>query len=117
MADIKLVTFDLDNTLWNVETVLRNAEARMRAWLDERIPGFQTRFPMEVMAELRNAVLEENPSLRHDLSALQEPLRSHGGLTEQAVPFIVNRVMSDLVEAPELRNFDALQIAAMAAAS
>lgn len=74
MADIKLVTFDLDNTLWNVETVLRNAEARMRAWLDERIPGFQTRFPMEVMAQLRNAVLEENPSLRHDLSALREEI-------------------------------------------
>ena len=24
---------------------------------------------------------------RHDLAALDEPLRSHGGLTEQAVPF------------------------------
>ena len=28
---------------------------------------------------------------RHDLAALKEPLRSHGGLTEQEVPFIVNR--------------------------
>ena len=28
---------------------------------------------------------------RHDLAALNEPLRSHGGLTEQEVPFIVNR--------------------------
>ena len=30
---------------------------------------------------------------RHDLAALNEPLRSHGGLTEQEVPFIVNRAM------------------------
>ena len=30
---------------------------------------------------------------RHDLAALNEPLRSHGGLTEQEVPFIVNRVI------------------------
>ncbi len=43
---------------------------------------------------------------RHDLGALDRPLRSHGGLSEQAVPFIVNRRMP-LPEAPELRNFDA----------
>jgi phosphonoacetate hydrolase len=52
---------------------------------------------------------------RHDLAALDVPLRSHGGLTEQAVPFIVNRVL-DLPAAPELRNFDALHVACTAAA-
>ncbi len=52
---------------------------------------------------------------RHDLAALDEPLRSHGGLTEQEVPFIVNRVM-DLPGAPVLRNFDAFYYAAQAAA-
>ena len=52
---------------------------------------------------------------RHDLAALKEPLRSHGGLTEQEVPFIVNRVI-DLPDAPELRNFDAFFYATMAAA-
>ena len=51
---------------------------------------------------------------RHDLAALKEPLRSHGGLTEQEVPFIVNRRI-DLPGAPELRNFDAFFYAAMAA--
>jgi phosphonoacetate hydrolase len=52
---------------------------------------------------------------RHDLAALNEPLRSHGGLTEQAVPFIVNRKLPGLPNAPELRNFDAFHYAAMAA--
>ena len=52
---------------------------------------------------------------RHDLAALKEPLRSHGGLTEQEVPFIVNRVI-DLPGAPELRNFDAFFYATTAAA-
>jgi len=52
---------------------------------------------------------------RHDLAALKEPLRSHGGLTEQEVPFIVNRRL-DLPEAPKLRNFDAFYYATMAAA-
>jgi len=52
---------------------------------------------------------------RHDLAALNEPLRSHGGLTEQVVPFICNRVL-DLPSAPVLRNFDAFFYAAQAAA-
>jgi phosphonoacetate hydrolase len=52
---------------------------------------------------------------RHDLAALNEPLRSHGGLHEQRVPFIVNRKI-DLGDAPELRNFDAFYYATAAAA-
>lgn len=52
---------------------------------------------------------------RHDLAALKEPLRSHGGLTEQEVPFIVNRRI-DLPDAPVLRNFDAFLYACTAAA-
>ncbi len=53
---------------------------------------------------------------RHDLAALNEPLRSHGGLTEQEVPFIVNRLLPDLPNEPTLRNFDAFYYATMAAA-
>ncbi|MEY8117383.1 phosphonoacetate hydrolase [Falsihalocynthiibacter sp. BN13B15] len=52
---------------------------------------------------------------RHDLAALKEPLRSHGGLTEQEVPFICNRVLP-LPERPVLRNFDAFFYATTAAA-
>jgi len=52
---------------------------------------------------------------RHDLSALNGPLRSHGGTTEQTVPFIVNRVI-DLPQKPVLRNFDAFYYATTAAA-
>lgn len=52
---------------------------------------------------------------RHDLAALGEPLRSHGGLTEQEVPFICNRVL-ELPSAPVLRNFDAFFYATKAAA-
>ena len=51
---------------------------------------------------------------RHDLEALKEPLRSHGGLTEQEVPFIVNRKI-DLPKVPNLRNYDAFFYASIAA--
>jgi len=44
----------------------------------------------------------------HDLSLLTEPLRSHGGPTEETVPFIVNRPPAAAYAEPdrELRNFD-----------
>jgi phosphonoacetate hydrolase len=45
---------------------------------------------------------------RHDLSGLNEPLRSHGGLTEQTIPVIVNRKTQNLPK--PLRNFDAFFI-------
>ena len=45
---------------------------------------------------------------RHDLSALKDPLRSHGGLTEQQIPIITNRKAVGL--SGTLRNFDAFAI-------
>jgi phosphonoacetate hydrolase len=47
---------------------------------------------------------------RHDLSGLDEPLRSHGGLTEETVPMIVNRKVS-LPTGRRLRNFDVFDVA------
>ena len=47
---------------------------------------------------------------RHDLSGLTEPLRSHGGLTEQTVPMIANRKLS-LPPDRKLRNFDIFDVA------
>ncbi|WP_421693176.1 phosphonoacetate hydrolase [Aestuariivirga sp.] len=45
---------------------------------------------------------------KHDLSGLNEPLRSHGGLTEQEIPVIANRKFKDLPGT--LRNFDAFAL-------
>jgi phosphonoacetate hydrolase len=43
---------------------------------------------------------------RHDLSGLKEPLRSHGGLSEQKVPLILTRPTPQLSKDRTLRNFD-----------
>jgi phosphonoacetate hydrolase len=47
---------------------------------------------------------------RHDLSGLTEPLRSHGGLTEERVPMIANRKVT-LPPNHILRNFDVFDVA------
>jgi phosphonoacetate hydrolase len=47
---------------------------------------------------------------RHDLSGLDEPLRSHGGLAEQRVPMIANRKVT-IPAGHRLRNFDVFDVA------
>ena len=46
---------------------------------------------------------------RHDLSQLDAPLRSHGGVSEQRVPLIANRRTGNL-PARRWRNFDAFDL-------
>lgn len=47
----------------------------------------------------------------HDLSGLNEPLRSHGSIAEQKVPFCVSRPVSGLPTDRPLRNFDIIDVA------
>lgn len=74
MPDVKLITFDLDNTLWDVDSVIRKAETSLRAWLLEEVPEVVARYSPEAMIELRTALLRENPRWRHNLSLLREEL-------------------------------------------
>lgn len=58
-----------------------------------------------VVVSEQNKVLGTSAD-RHDLSQLKEPLRSHGGISEQTVPLMSNKVM-DIPADADLRNFDA----------
>ncbi len=48
---------------------------------------------------------------KHDLSSLKEPLRSHGGLHEREVPFILNSTKSDITNQGQIYNYDAFYYA------
>jgi phosphonoacetate hydrolase len=48
---------------------------------------------------------------KHDLSGLDVPLRSHGGVSEQRVPLIINKPIKGLDPQRRWRNFDALDLA------
>jgi phosphonoacetate hydrolase len=63
-----------------------------------------------VVVSERSVVLGTSAS-RHDLSQLELPLRSHGGISEQRVPLIVNRRIEGLDPARRWRNFDAFDLA------
>ena len=58
----------------------------------------------------RNAVVGTSAA-SHDLSGLEVPLRSHGGVSEQVVPLLLNRRVGRLESGRRLRNFDAFDLA------
>ena len=65
-----------------------------------------------VVVSERSTVLGTSAS-RHDLTALEVPLRSHGGISEQRVPLVINRQLKTegLDLSRRFRNFDAFDLA------
>jgi phosphonoacetate hydrolase len=86
-----------------IETVLDNREAA------ERFELAPDRIGDLVVVSTRNYTLGTS-RIRHDLSGLTVPLRSHGGISEQRVPLLLNRPCKP-IEGRPLRNFDAFAMA------
>jgi len=87
-----------------IETVLTRADAAERFELPaDRIGDI-------VVVSERSTVIGTTAA-RHDLSALDAPLRSHGGVSEQRVPLILNRRIDGLDPNRRWRNFDAFDLA------
>ena len=83
-------------------------EPKLKACADFELP--EDRMGDLVVVSAKGVVLGTAES-EHDLSGLEVPLRSHGGVSEQTVPLTFNRVIEGLEPARRLRNFDAFDIA------
>lgn len=71
MQQLRLVTLDLDDTLWAVAPVIARAEARLHAWLAEHCPATASRFDIHALRALRGEAETRHPDLRGDLTALR----------------------------------------------
>jgi phosphonoacetate hydrolase len=82
--------------------VLNNAEACSQFELpNDRVGDL-------VIVSEKNVVLGTSES-RHDLSGLDVPLRSHGGISEQTIPLLFNRRLNKQ-PSKRMRNFDILEL-------
>lgn len=70
-AFIKLITFDLDNTLWDVEPALLAAEQAQHEWLQQHRPNVTEQFDAEAMRNLRFEFHQRNPQLTHQISQVR----------------------------------------------
>ena len=99
-AGLKMKLADIDG----IDAVYDNREGC------ERFELAPDRMGDLILVSSKHVVIGTTAS-RHDLSGLDVPLRSHGGVTEQRVPLIVNRPLDGLDAARPLRNFDAFDLA------
>ncbi len=68
---IKVITFDLDNTLWDVEPVLRRAEAAQNTWLREYRPGALDNLDADKLWDLKKTLWREHTHLAHSVTAMR----------------------------------------------
>ena len=77
MNNLKLVTLDLDNTLWDVEKTIRAAEQELVQWLAQHAGAAHKIYSSSDLVELRNQTLQQHANLRHDLSRLRIEVLVH----------------------------------------
>ena len=65
------MTFDLDNTLWDVMQTITSAEKLLRDWMAEQTPAALAVYASEQIAGIREQVLNTHAEKRHDLSFLR----------------------------------------------
>jgi putative hydrolase of the HAD superfamily len=73
---IRLITFDLDDTLWDVTPVMHSAEAALRDWLAAEAPRLGP-VPIEHLWAIRARLLQADPGLKHRLSELRRRILLH----------------------------------------
>jgi phosphonoacetate hydrolase len=97
---LKMQLADLDG----IDTVYGNREGC------ERFELAPDRMGDLILVSSKHVVIGTTAS-RHDLSGLDVPLRSHGGVTEQVVPLIISQPVSGLDQGRQLHNYDAFNVA------
>ncbi len=72
-STIRLITFDLDDTLWDVRPALEAAEAAQWSYLNARCPSLAlAATPREQIADLRRKLLKDKPELTHHISLFRQ---------------------------------------------
>ena len=76
MRNIKLITFDLDDTFWDIGPPIIKAEKETRHWLSEKVPGINWG-DFNDFIDLRNQLVRQNSSLEWDISELRKEFYKH----------------------------------------
>lgn len=109
---IRLVTFDLDDTLWSVGGVIREAVSRTNAWLVEQAPAY---IPYADLPEARQREIDvcvrADPRIDYDVSLwrkllIREELCACGYSAEQAEQLAVEALEEFLDWRHRVQFFD-----------
>ena len=68
---IKYISFDLDDTFWDVMPTIYRAEGKTKEWIKDNFPGVSKIMDKDTVVDLRNKILKEDPSLLVKISELR----------------------------------------------
>ena len=71
MNNIRALTFDLDDTLWDNREVIMTAEKTLHDWLVDHYPRLTERYSLEDMCRMRIDLLRRQPYLRNAITELR----------------------------------------------
>ncbi len=110
MNNIRAITMDLDDTLWEIHPVIHRAERRLYEWLGENYPRITEKFSRDAIIEQRKGIILEFPQQDHDYTFLRRTVLGRIGVAanygEQFVDEameVFDAVRNDVVVFPEVR--------------
>ncbi|MBV1878579.1 MAG: HAD-IA family hydrolase [Pseudomonadales bacterium] len=93
---IKIIGFDLDDTLWEVAPVIYRAEKELNQWLSLQVP--RLKFDVQQMRELRQQVLQEKPDLSNKVTELRRCIIERAMLLSNISPHAAKKQSATAIE-------------------
>jgi len=78
--NIRAITLDLDDTLWEIHPVIRRAEKRLYEWLGENFPRITQMYAPSDLREIRSQIVIEFADRAHDLTFLRHTVLGRIGV-------------------------------------
>lgn len=79
MNGIRTITLDLDDTLWAIHPVIKRAEERLYAWMQDNYPRIPEQFAPEDIGNVRAEVIAEFRHKAYDLTFLRRTILARLG--------------------------------------
>jgi len=102
MSKIRLITLDLDNTLWDVNSIIIKAEKAMVQWLTEHVPESLAHYQRDNLMQIRAQVLADFKDKAHDLSFMRTQVlygvMQHAGLNDKQAQEMARRAFEVFFE-------------------
>ncbi len=111
---IKVITFDLDDTLWEVTPVLMRAERLLFDWLQGHCPELMQRFSIQTLRAMRMELVKSRPHLVHQITearryALQTAMERAGLSETKATDLAAKAMEVFMVARHDVELFDEVE--------
>ena len=103
MPHIKLITFDLDDTLWDNAPTIHRAENAVYQWCQQYYPALTEQYSLHDLRQLRQSLMQQHPAAAHRVTAMRiqgmETALIKCGLSQNDATRIANEAFAIFLDA------------------